>query len=145
MRIYADSYTHIAAHLVADYGALGKGLAGGWHMRIMSGLVTLVFLGCFAGCGSEMIRTNSGQPSQYGPQNPSPVGGTVRYVATGIGVSLRRENAYKQMFDQCFGKYNITTEGEKAGEVVTTQNPNFGTLTTQEKYWEITFQCVGGK
>lgn len=90
-----------------------------------------------------MIRTESGQQSQYGPQNPAPKGGTVRYLNAGSSgvIASRRENAFKKMFDECNGKYVITSEGgQDAGAAMLFQG-NLG-YAAPTSYAVINFECV---
>lgn len=90
-----------------------------------------------------MVQTNSGQPSQYGPQNVAPHGGQVRYLNAGASfvINARRESAYKKMFDECGGKYVITSEvAQDAGTAMMFQG-NMG-YAAPTNYAVINFECV---
>jgi hypothetical protein len=71
--------------------------------------------------------------SQYAPQNEKARLGTIKYLNQGAGavIDARREDAYKQMFTACNGKYNIVSEGPRT---------EGGDL---DEYWYIRFECAG--
>lgn len=71
-------------------------------------LLLLPLVGCVTpDYGADMVAPATA--SQYGPVNQT---GIVRYSRSGSSdvVSARREDAYKQMWSQCNGKYRIVSE-----------------------------------
>lgn len=88
-------------------------------MRVL-GFLALTAL---TGCTAQMVapaRTNS----RNAPVNEASRLGLVKYSTDGAGfvVKKRRENAYKQMAENCGGPYRIVVEGQQVegGVVVTT-------------------------
>lgn len=79
-------------------------------------------------------------------------GGTVRYLAAGIPPvqRSRREDAYKQMYEKCDGRYRIVSEySESAGSITTANahaygNNAYGSAVTTTGSWRyIAFECGG--
>ncbi len=94
------------------------------------------------------MMQSSGE-SQYAPMNERN-GGQVRYLAAGIPPvqKARREDAYKQMFEKCDGRYRIVSESsESAGSITTGQahaygNNAYGSAVTVNGSWRyIDFEC----
>lgn len=81
---------------------------------LLVGLASLFF----ACASSQMVETRG--RSAFGPINESQ-GGRVKYMLGGADFVLkaRREDAYKQMYHQCSGRYSITREWDEDGETVT--------------------------
>jgi hypothetical protein len=80
-------------------------------------------LTALTGCTAQMVapaRTNS----RNAPVNEASRLGLVKYSTDGAGfvVKKRRENAYKQMAENCGGPYRIVVEGQQVegGVVVST-------------------------
>jgi hypothetical protein len=92
-----------------------------------------------SGCAAQMMQS-SGE-SQYAPMNERN-GGQVRYLAAGIPPvqRSRREDAYKQMYERCNGRYRIISENsESAGAIV---HPVGGAAMVQQGSWRyIDFEC----
>jgi hypothetical protein len=125
-------------------------------------------LTALTGCTAQMVapaRTNS----RNAPVNEASRLGLVKYSTDGAGfvVRRRRENAYKQMAENCGGPYRIVDEGQQVdgGVVVsTTTTTRDVTVTEKEKqtdaradaatstvttasdlhYWYIQYQCTSG-
>lgn len=71
------------------------------------------------GCGANMIRV-PGETSQYAPLNDNPNRGVISYRANGPkwAVKARLEDAYKQMYEACNGKYIIINEDSQIAGAV---------------------------
>lgn len=93
------------------------------------------------GCAAQMMQS-SGE-SQYAPVDERP-GGQVRYLAAGIPPvqKARRDDAYKQMYEKCDGRYRILSESsESAGAMI---HPVGSSAMVQSGSWRyINFECVG--
>lgn len=76
------------------------------------GPVALLVAVLFACTSAQMVERRA--PSPYGPQNAQE-GGRVRYLVAGMEsvVSSRREDAYRQMYDECRGAYVIAREWDE--------------------------------
>lgn len=72
----------------------------------------------FAGCTAQMVTTRGDSP--YGPINEAP-GGHIRYPAEGGDSASRtlREDAYRQMYAQCDGRYRILLEWDEVDGAIT--------------------------
>lgn len=96
-----------------------------------------------AGCAATMVNSPGGKRSKFGPMNDSERIGSVKYLNQGASfvIDSRREDAYKQMYLACHGKYVIVSEGPKAGDGVINR---FGSslITSSEEYWYINFKCA---
>lgn len=70
-------------------------------------LVTLV--GCSA---SNVVRPEGKSNSKYAPQNEAGRNGVVKYLNKGgeFVKKARRDDAYKKMYENCNGEYNIVNE-----------------------------------
>lgn len=70
-------------------------------------LVTLV--GCSA---SNVVKPEGKSNSKYAPQNEAGINGIVKYLNKGgeFVKKTRRDDAYKKMYENCNGKYNIVNE-----------------------------------
>lgn len=89
--------------------------------------------------------------SRYAPTNERP-GGRISYRTSGLVASLSdaREDAYKQMWERCGGKYRITQEWDQQGDSMTVANAHsygrqssgFGSTFT-ESFRVIDFECEG--
>lgn len=79
-----------------------------------------------ASCSSNLVR-GVGKQSKYAPKSHSELG-LVEYLNAGGGFvkEARRESAYKTMYENCNGNYEIVKEGPK----------NYSGDT-----WEIYFRC----
>ena len=106
-----------------------------------------LFLLVLSGCAAQMVSHRSA----YAPVNEQN-GGQVRYLAAGIAPvqQARREDAYRQMFRRCGGRYRIVSEASEAAGSYTVANARgygngaFGSASTVHSSWRyITFECVG--
>jgi len=96
----------------------------------------------FTGCGANMIRV-PGETSQYAPLNDNPNRGVISYKANGPkwAVKARLEDAYKQMYEACNGKYIIIGEDSQiAGAVAVPIGQVTAMPIVREAF--ITFECV---
>lgn len=94
-------------------------------------------------CHAHMVSAPGGH-SQYGPVNGASRGGVIKYRNTGISpvIRHRRENAYRQMYNACGGRYRIDTEGPRS-EGGRVYSDALGGVTVQSaEYWYIQFSCV---
>lgn len=106
----------------------------------MKTLFLAVMMFALSGCAAQMMRT-SGE-SEYAPVNEGN-GGQVRYLAAGIPPvqRARREDAYRQMYEQCQGRYRILSESsESAGAIV--QPVGTSAMVHQGSWRYIDFECV---
>lgn len=84
-----------------------------------------------------------GGSSAYGPVNQQELVGVVKYVSDGAEFVLRarREDAYKQMYSACRGRYFIDSESQHAGGAMTTAIGN-SVFVGNVNYTYIRFSCV---
>jgi len=92
------------------------------------------------GLGLEARATGSA----YAPVNEQSRGGTIKYLNQGADfvIKNRRDDAYKQMYTDCDGKYKIDAEGSKSegGYIVKTSATS--SAWGDNSYWYIQFSCV---
>lgn len=98
----------------------------------------LCFLSLTACMTAEMVKhPNQDMNSQYAPQNEKQYG-VVKYLNQGADsvIKSRREDALKQMFEACKGKYIIQEENS-------TFSGRYATFTTlnNSEYVYIRFEC----
>lgn len=100
-----------------------------------------------SGCAAQMMQTSG---SRYAPVNERP-GGRVRYLAMGIAPvqQARREDAYRQMYDACSGRYRIVSEYSdgsvtaSSGQASAYGNSAYGSGVSSTGSWRyIDFECV---
>jgi hypothetical protein len=129
-------------------------------------IVGFLALTALTGCTAQMVapaRTNS----RNAPVNEASRLGLVKYSTDGRGfaVKKRRENAYKQMAENCGGPYRIVAEGQQVegGVVVSTTTATgdvsvtdpgtqtgakadvaVSSVTTASDlhYWYIQYECI---
>lgn len=82
--------------------------------------IFIVILFILSGCGAKnVVKPGGKSDSKYAPQNEASRNGIVKYLNDGSSyiVKSRREDAYKIMYQNCNGKYNIVNEkvGSKGG------------------------------
>jgi hypothetical protein len=87
----------------------------------------------------------SSLPSAYAPVNEQSRPGLIKYLNQGAAsvIAKRREDAYRQMYEACGGRYNIDAEGPVGGEGYIMPMTGGGYLTAQSEYWGISFSCLG--
>ncbi|MFZ5316492.1 hypothetical protein ACOY7N_21010 [Enterobacter asburiae] len=85
----------------------------------------------------------AGAKSAYGPVNESSLVGIVKYLNSGADfvINSRRNDAYKQMFTACSGKYKILEEGSKNDGYSVYQTDNSAAISGID-YWYIKYACV---
>ena len=86
-------------------------------MRLGLIIPTLLLVGCSS---VDMLQAPGAvQTSKYGPVNQATSSnvGAIQYMVGGLDsiTQSRRENAFKQMFDACKGKYEIVDEHTSGG------------------------------
>lgn len=108
-------------------------------------VVAVALVTAIVGCSAKMVSAPgmSSAPSPYAPVNEANRGGVIKYRNEGVAAirQKRREDAYKQMFTACNGKYKIDAEGprEEGGVVVPVGNV---AMVEATQYWYIQFSCV---
>jgi hypothetical protein len=82
-------------------------------------------------CGSVMVTEPT--TSQYAPKNYKGKG-MIKYLNNGADsiIKERREDAFKNMYEKCNGKYSILNESDV---------PPDGHEVGGFNYWYLTFQC----
>jgi hypothetical protein len=106
--------------------------------------ILLISATLVAACSAKMVsKPGTTTASPYAPVNEATRGGVIKYLNEGIRPvrQKRREDAYKQMFTACDGKYRIDAEGPRTeGGVVV---PVAGTaVISDSQYWYIQFSCL---
>ena len=95
-------------------------------------------------CAAQMVSSpGAASTSAYAPVNEASRGGIVKYLNEGADFvrKPRREDAYKQMYSACNGKYRIDAEGPKAeGGAITVFGDS--AFYSESVYWYIQFSCV---
>ena len=74
----------------------------------------LVVLSLLTGCSAHMVvPAGSNQPPAYAPLNETARPGIVKYLNAGAPaiIEARRDDAYRQMYTHCTGRYRILAEG----------------------------------
>ncbi len=80
-------------------------------LQLFKVILLIVVSLCLVNCGATMVKPiNTG--SKYAPLNESNRDGEVVYRLGRMDAfnKSQRESAYKQMYEQCNGKYNINNE-----------------------------------
>jgi hypothetical protein len=101
----------------------------------------LIFIIVFlASCSSTMVT--SPMRSQYAPENYKPTG-MVKYLNQGADfvIKSRREDAFKQMFDSCNGKYIVKSEGPREEGGIISQPVQGSMAFLSSEYWYILYEC----
>ncbi|RYZ93035.1 MAG: hypothetical protein EOP06_02385 [Proteobacteria bacterium] len=111
----------------------------------MKFLIPLILGSLLTGCVATMVNHPGGvSSSPYAPVNEKSRGGVIKYLNQGADVVIkeRREDAYKQMYKACDGKYKLDAEGEKSdgGYVVKISDSSASWADTS--YWYIQFSCM---
>jgi len=74
--------------------------------------------------------------------------GVVKYLNQGADfvINSRREDAYKMMYEDCDGKYDIVWERprEQDNSFVMVHNGNVNLYAGTSEYWYIGYRCAGG-
>lgn len=130
----------------------------------------LLVLCALAGCTAQMVSPARSSGSSYAPTNEASRHGLVKYLSDGAGfvVKKRRDNAYKQMSENCGGPYRIVAEGQRVeGGVVVSTTTASGEATVTDRgkttdikadaqtstetisaafhYWYIQYECQNPK
>jgi hypothetical protein len=82
--------------------------------------------------------------SKYAPVNEQSRGGVVKYLNNGADavIESRREDAYRQMYSECSGKYKIDAEGPREEGGVVTPISGGSYYSSSFQCWYIQFSCV---
>lgn len=93
-------------------------MSGSHGAKFVTWTAALLVALFFACTSAQMVEKRGTSP--YAPQNARE-GGRVRYLVAGMEsvVSSRREDAYRQMYDECRGVYVITREWDENGGTFT--------------------------
>jgi hypothetical protein len=109
---------------------------------------TLILFTLLSGCAATMVNAPGGATnSRYAPTNEASRGGVIKYLNQGADfvIQNRREDAYKQMFNACNGKYKIDAEGPQSeGGMVLAMSPG-SAMIGDNQYWYIQFSCQKGE
>lgn len=86
-------------------------------------IILSVFL--LTSCAATQIKSAASR-SRYAPANYQTIG-SIQYDLNGadFAVEMRREDAFKTMFDECQGSYEIVREGRKS-EFMAVSNKQLG-------------------
>lgn len=108
-------------------------------------VISTVFVFLFSGCSAKVEHLpGSIETSKYAPVNAQEQYGMVSYRNAGISAvrEARRENAYKEMYNTCNGKYKIINESNQNDGAVFISNNNGGGFMKNTNRIYIKFICV---
>lgn len=108
-------------------------------------LSSVLFTIIFSGCTARMEHMpGSIEKSEYAPVNSEKQYGLISYKNAGVSSvrEARREDAYKQMYEACHGKYKIIDESDKNSGAVFISNGNGGGFMANTSNIYIKFICV---
>jgi len=102
--------------------------------------VFFVLVGCSA---SNVIRPEGKSNSKYAPKNEAGRNGIVKYLNKGPEYvkKARREDAYKIMYQNCNGKYNIVNENIRYEDGTNNLIVN-STIYSGLQYIYIEYKCL---
>lgn len=113
-------------------------------MLILPICFSLVVVIAITACSAQMVSLpGATSSSPYAPVNEESRLGMVKYLNTGADnvIQQRREDAYKQMYAACNGKYRIDAEGPRTeGGVVMPVGKSI--IYDETQYWYIQFSCT---
>lgn len=113
------------------------------HFKVYALLnMALVLSGCAT---ADMISAPlQDKSSPFAPVNEQSRVGTIKYLNQGADfiIEHRRKDAYKQMYAACRGKYEIVSEGPRAGMTTVTSVSGGNLWTSGSEYWHINFRCL---
>ncbi len=107
-------------------------------MKLLSILLMSLFLASCASTNVSLPTRSAYAPKDYRPK------GMVKYLNQGadFAIANRKEDAFKQMSDNCNGNYKITAEGPREeGGVITKISPDSAMMMSSE-YWYISYECL---
>ncbi len=109
-------------------------------MKIATVFIFFLLTGCTT---AQMLSSPNSGSSEFAPMNESSRTGTIKYLNQGASFVIigRREDAYRQMYEACKGKYKIESEGPRSEGGVATPVGNQAFYSSSE-YWYITFKCI---
>lgn len=118
-----------------------------WMIKaiIKLGVTSTAFVFLFNGCSAKIEHLpGSKETSKYAPVNAQEQYGIVSYRNQGISAvrEARRENAYKEMYNTCNGKYKIINESNQNDGAVFVSNNNGGGYMQSTSRIYIKFICV---
>ena len=107
-------------------------------------MMTFLLIGCVAKTAT-MVKS-PGETSQYAPMNDNPNRGIISYRSNGpaSAVKERLEDAYRQMYDACKGKYIIVNQDSQITGAMAISSGNVTGIPVIRKT-EIIFECVTDK
>jgi hypothetical protein len=89
-----------------------------------------------------VVNPGSRETSLYAPTNDAKRPGVIKYLNAGASgvIEARRQDAYKQMYTACGGKYKILGEGPRSegGAIVPVGDAAF---YADSQYMYIQFEC----
>ena len=128
-------------------------------MPARSTLLALAAALAVSACGATMVNA-PGKGGVYAPVNDADRVGVIKFRDDDLLREKRRQDAYKQMYQACGGKYAIVDEGESIdgkeishySNTKTTTDANSSaetntsnsstTVVRNQHYWVMQFRCV---
>jgi hypothetical protein len=113
-------------------------------MKIIRLLNVTAIIAALSACTAQLVSPPGAESSSpYTPVNEKSRGGVVKYLDDGADFvrDKRRNDAYKQMYTACNGKYRIDAEGQKAEGGVVIALGDSATFAPSQ-YWYIQFSCI---
>lgn len=106
--------------------------------------ISILLTSQITSCAATMVSPVGNSRSQYAPVNEDNRGGVVKYLNQGADfvIAGRRENAYRQMYEACNGKYQIDAEGPKSEGGAVMAVSSTASVWGETQYWYIQFSCV---
>jgi len=109
------------------------------------GALVVVCLLVLSGCGATLLASAGGS-DPYGPVNKNRTG-IVRYLNQGAAslIDSRRKSAYKLMYEDCSGTYEIVGEGPRSSgpqAFLVASGGNVNAYYGSTERWYIYFRCV---
>jgi len=109
----------------------------------MRSWVIYFFFISLVGCSAKMVINPNQSNSPYAPINETYRLGLIKYLNQGAQPvrDARRDDAYRQMFQACNGKYNIIREGPRSegGVIIPVGNAS---MYSNTQYIYIEFMCI---
>jgi hypothetical protein len=109
-----------------------------------TGMKYIFFLFVLTSCATSTMVQSPHHKSKYAPKNYAQTG-TMKYLAQGADsiIEARREDAFKAMWTQCGGEYEITREYRDKDNISTQANAFGGHNVNHSNYVYMDFKCLG--